>query len=60
MTNGEPTDEPDPFDEGSQAAAQGISAEANPYPPGSDKYALWQDGYELGAQTDDEGKTEES
>lgn len=60
MTDDALSDEPDPFDEGSEAAAQGIPPEANPYPPGSDKYALWQDGYEVGAQTKDEGKTEES
>src|SRR5438105_15423373 len=41
---------PDPFDEGCRAAAEGIPAEANPYPQGSDKHALWQDGHEVGAQ----------
>ena len=40
--------ESDPFDEGCRAAAEGIPAEANPYPAGSGKYALWQDGHEVG------------
>jgi hypothetical protein len=52
--------ESDPFDEGCRAAAEGIPAEANPYPAGSDKYALWQDGHEVGAQALESGQTEDS
>lgn len=48
----------DPFDEGKAAAAMGIPAEANPYPPGSDKYALWQDGHELEAGAREAGESE--
>ena len=54
------TSEPDPFDEGCRAAAEGIPAESNPYPAGSDKYALWQDGHEVGAQALESGQTEDS
>ena len=50
----------DPFDEGCQAAAEGIPAEANPYPAGSDKYALWHDGHEVGARALESGQTEDS
>jgi hypothetical protein len=52
--------EPDPFDEGCRAAADGIPAEANPYPTGSAKYALWQDGHEVGVQALESGQTEDS
>ena len=50
----------DPFDEGCRAAAEGIPAEANPYPAGSDKHALWQDGHEVGAQALESGQSEDS
>ncbi len=43
------TREADPFVEGKDAARLGIPAEANPYPAGSDKHALWQDGHDLAA-----------
>ncbi len=52
--------QPDPFDEGCRAAAEGIPAEANPYPDGSDKHALWQDGHEVGSQALESGQTEDS
>ena len=51
---------PDPFDEGCRAAAEGIPAEANPYPPGTDKNALWQDGHEAAAKSMESGQTEDS
>jgi hypothetical protein len=50
----------DPFDEGCKAAAEGLPVEANPYPAGSDKNALWQDGHEVGAQALESGQTEDS
>jgi hypothetical protein len=50
----------DPFDEGCRAATEGIPAEANPYPPGSDRNALWHDGHEVGAQALESGQTEDS
>jgi hypothetical protein len=63
MTTGTPSKtkvESDPFDEGCRAATEGIPAEANPYPDGSDKHALWQDGHEVGAQALESGQTEDS
>ena len=54
------SNEPDPFDEGCRAATDGIPAEANPYPAGSGKNALWQDGHETGAQALESGQTEDS
>ena len=52
--------ESDAFDEGCRAAIEGIPAAANPYPAGSDKYALWQDGHEVGAHALESGQTEDS
>jgi hypothetical protein len=37
---------PDPFEEGQRAAREKIPAEANPYLPGSDEYALWAAGHQ--------------
>jgi hypothetical protein len=54
------TTEADPFDKGTRAAAEGIPAEANPYPNGTDKHALWADGHEAGAQALESGQTEDS
>ncbi len=56
----EKTKRPDQFDEGCRAAAEGIPAESNPYPAGSDKHALWHDGHEVGAQALESGQTEDS
>ena len=50
----------DPFDEGQRAAALGIPAEANPYPSGADKHALWQEGHELRASATEAGESEDS
>ncbi len=54
------TKQSDPFDEGCRAATEGIPAESNPYPAGSDKHALWHDGHEVGAQALESGQTEDS
>ena len=54
------TKDTDPFDEGCRAAVEGIPAQANPYPPGSDKAALWQDGHEAGTHALESGQTEDS
>jgi hypothetical protein len=40
------TTDPDPFVEGERAARENISAEANPYQPGSEQHALWANGHE--------------
>ena len=50
----------DPFEEGQQAAAADIPVEANPYPPGSDKNALWQDGHEAVSKAKESGQAEDS
>lgn len=50
----------DPFDEGRQAAAKDIPAEANPYPPGTEKNALWQDGHEVVSKAKESGQSEDS
>jgi hypothetical protein len=40
------TTDPDPFLEGERAAQENIPAEANPYQPGSEQFALWANGHE--------------
>ena len=40
------TGDPDPFAQVERAAREGIPAEANPYPDGSEQYALWAAGHE--------------
>jgi hypothetical protein len=60
MSNPATTKDRDPFEEGTRAAAEGIPAEANPYPDGTDKHALWADGHEAGAQALESGQTEDS
>jgi hypothetical protein len=52
--------EKDPFDEGQKAAAADIPVEANPYPPGSSKNALWQDGHEAVSKARESGQSEDS
>ena len=54
------TEQTDPFAAGQDAARLGIPAEANPYPQGSDKHALWQDGHELVAGAVQAGESEDS
>ncbi len=43
------TTDPDPFDEGQQAARKNIPAEANPYRDGTDEHSLWAAGHEEAA-----------
>jgi hypothetical protein len=38
--------DPDPFEQGQQAARDNIPAEANPYQDGSEQHALWAAGHE--------------
>jgi hypothetical protein len=38
--------DPDPFEQGQQAARENIPAEANPYQDGSNEHALWAAGHE--------------
>jgi hypothetical protein len=40
------TADPDPFEQGQQAARDNIPAEANPYQDGSEQHALWAAGHE--------------
>jgi hypothetical protein len=40
------TTDSDPFLEGERAAQENIPAEANPYQPGSEQFALWANGHE--------------
>ena len=54
------TEHTDPFTAGKVAAGLGIPAEANPYPAGSDKHALWQDGHELMAGAVEASESEDS
>jgi hypothetical protein len=35
------TTDPDPFEEGEEAARKGIPAEGNPYQDGSEHHSLW-------------------
>ena len=49
----------DPFADGERAARLGIPAEANPYPAGSDKNALWQNGHERIAAAVEAGESED-
>ena len=41
--------DPDPFEQGQNAARQKIPAEANPYQDGSEQHALWATGHEKSA-----------
>lgn len=38
--------DPDPFEQGQNAARQNIPAEANPYQDSSEEHALWAAGHE--------------
>lgn len=40
------TADPDPFEQGQQAARDNIPAKANPYQDGSEQHALWAAGHE--------------
>ena len=48
----------DPFEQGKQAATDGIPAEANPYPAGTGDFALWKNGHELVAGEIEAGERE--
>ena len=48
----------DPFEQGKQAAEQGIPVEANPFIVGSDEYALWSAGHEERASAIEAGEAE--
>lgn len=52
-------DHSDPFEEGQTAARANIPAEANPYPDGSDKHALWADGHETVAGQQEANESED-
>lgn len=53
-------DDEDPFDQGRQAAARDIPVEANPYPQGTEKNALWQSGHEAVSQARESGESEDT
>jgi hypothetical protein len=40
------TTDPDPFEQGQQAARENIPADGNPYTDGSEQHALWAAGHE--------------
>ena len=40
------TADPDPFEQGQQAARKNIPAEANPYTDGTEQHSLWSTGHE--------------
>jgi len=52
------TADPDPFEEGQQAARKNIPAEGNPYRDGSEQHALWAAGHESIAGDADAGGSE--
>jgi hypothetical protein len=51
------TPDPDPFEEGQDAASNNLPAGANPYQDGSEQHALWAAGHEqvAGEPEPDEG-----
>lgn len=54
------TTDPDPFEQGQQAARENIPAEANPYPDGSEQHALWAAGHERVASATEAGESEDT
>ena len=52
--------DPDPFEQGEQAARNSIPAEANPYQDGSEQHALWAAGHERIAGQAEPGESEDS
>ncbi|WP_275184901.1 hypothetical protein [Bradyrhizobium sp. CSA112] len=52
--------DPDPFEQGQNAARQKIPAEANPYQDGSEEHALWAAGHEKVASAREATKREGS
>jgi hypothetical protein len=54
------TTDPDPFEQGQQAARENIPAGANPYPDGSEQHALWAAGHEQVASATEENESEDT
>jgi hypothetical protein len=54
------TRDPDPYEEGQQAARMNIPAEANPYQDGSEQHSLWAAGHEKIAVAIEAGESEGS
>jgi hypothetical protein len=54
------TTDPDPFEQGQQAARENIPAEANPYPDGSEHHALWAAGHEQVASATEANESEDT
>jgi hypothetical protein len=52
--------DPDPFEQGENAASQNIPAEANPYQDGSEEHALWAAGHEKVARAREAKESEGS
>jgi len=52
------TSDPDPFDQGQDAARKNLPAGANPYQDGSEQHSLWAAGHESIAGEADAGETE--
>jgi hypothetical protein len=52
------TTDPDPFEQGQQAARENIPAGGNPYRDGSDEHSLWAAGHETIAGEAEAGETE--
>lgn len=44
------------FEEGKQAALSGQQVTDNPYPPKSEEYEHWQNGYEFAGKFDEDGE----
>jgi hypothetical protein len=54
------TPDPDPFDQGQDAARKNIPAGGNPYQDGSEQHALWAAGHESIAGEAEAGESEGS
>jgi hypothetical protein len=54
------TTDPDPFEQGQQAARNNIPAEGNPYQDGSEHHALWAAGHESVAGEAEAGESEDT
>jgi hypothetical protein len=54
------TSDPDPFEQGQDAARKNIPAEGNPYQDGSEQHALWAAGHEQVAGAAEAGESEDS
>jgi hypothetical protein len=52
--------DPDPFEQGQDAARKNIPAEANPHQAGSEQFALWAAGHEQVAGAIEAGEAEGS